>query len=103
MPAMSIGITKGVVITPCNKVSMTVHTYRKMLRYFCRYSGYGKSGEMKEKVRVEIRMPKTLKERLELEAKCCEESMNAYLLMIIGHRKRVRVNLRTEGGHYLGF
>jgi len=59
--------------------------------------------EMKDTVRLEIRLSRTLKERLEREAKCCEESMNAYLLMIIGHRKRVRVNLPTEGGQYLGY
>jgi predicted HicB family RNase H-like nuclease len=58
---------------------------------------------MKDTVRLEIRLSRTLKQRLEAEAKTCEESLNTYLVMILGHRKRVRVNIPTEGGHYLGY
>jgi hypothetical protein len=58
---------------------------------------------MEAKVRVEIRISRPLYDRLRQEATVCEESLNAYILMIIGHRKRVKVNVPSEKGYYIGY
>ena len=58
---------------------------------------------MKKNARVEVRMTQLLRNRLLHESKACEESLNTYLLMIIGHRKRVKLPIPTEEGYYRGF
>jgi len=58
---------------------------------------------MKYESRIEIRVSSYLKKRLMVEAKCCEQSLNTYLIMVLNHRKRVKVNVPSEKGYYVGY
>jgi hypothetical protein len=52
---------------------------------------------------VYIRLTPGLKAQLKSEASLLEQSMQDYVLSIIRYRKRVKNNVATDEGRYLGY